>query len=160
MSLFPSSTNAPALALWGGIECTVNRVGDNYFNQATQSGHESRPEDIDHLQSLGVSAMRYPVLWERVAPDGLERADWTVADAQLLACRDRNITVIAGLVHHGSGPRNTSLVDPGFATGLATYAGAVAGRSRDGRVAWAREHGAAPAHCLPHLLRHGSHFSR
>jgi hypothetical protein len=35
---------------------------------------------------------------------------------------------IAGLVHHGSGPRHTSLVDPAFATGLAVYALAVAAR--------------------------------
>ena len=124
MSQFPSGT----LALWGGIECTMNRVGDRYFNQASQSGHETRHDDIDHLKSLGVSAMRYPVLWERIAPDGLEKADWAVADAQLAACRARDITVIAGLVHHGSGPRVTSLVDPGFAPRLAEYAGAVAAR--------------------------------
>ena len=116
------------MALWGGIECTINRVGNRYFNQATQSGHESRPEDIDHLQSLGVTALRYPVLWERIAPDGVASADWAVADAQLAACCARDITVIAGLVHHGGGPRNTSLVDPGFAPGLAEYAGAVAAR--------------------------------
>jgi dTDP-4-dehydrorhamnose reductase len=128
MPLFPQNAAAAALALWGGIECTVNRVGDRYFNQATQSGHESRPEDIDRLQSLGVTAMRYPVLWERIAPDGLEHADWQVADAQLAACRARGIAVIAGLVHHGSGPRDTSLVDPSFAPGLAAYAGAVAAR--------------------------------
>ncbi|MDQ2821341.1 MAG: sugar nucleotide-binding protein [Pseudomonadota bacterium] len=124
MTHFPANT----LAVWGGIECTINRVGDNYYNQATQSGHESRPGDIDRLQSLGVTALRFPVLWERIAPDGLAKADWRVADAQLADCRTRNITVIAGLVHHGSGPRSTSLVDPGFATGLAEYAGAVAAR--------------------------------
>ena len=124
MSQFPSGN----LALWGGIECTVNRVGDSYFNQATQSGHESRPGDIDHLQSLGVTAMRYPVLWERIAPDGLDKADWATADAQLAACRARNITVIAGLVHHGSGPITTSLVDSSFGPQLAAYAGAVAAR--------------------------------
>ena len=128
MRPFPQNAAAAPLALWGGIECTVNRVGDRYFNQASQSGHESRPADIDRLQSLGVTAMRYPVLWERVAPDGLEHADWQVADAQLAACRTRGITVIAGLVHHGSGPRHTSLVDPSFAPGLAAYAGAVAAR--------------------------------
>ncbi len=128
MSHIPHGAAAFPLALWGGIECTVNRVGDNYFNQATQSGHESRPGDIDRLQSLGVTAMRYPVLWERVAPDGLEHADWCVADAQLAACRARGITVIAGLVHHGSGPRDTSLVDASFAPGLAAYAGVVAAR--------------------------------
>jgi dTDP-4-dehydrorhamnose reductase len=128
MSPVSSNASATTLALWGGIECTVNRVGDRYFNQATQSGHESRPGDIASLQSLGVSAMRYPVLWERVAPDGLKHADWGVADVQLAACRARGITVIAGLVHHGSGPRSTSLIDPAFAPGLAAYAGAVAAR--------------------------------
>jgi dTDP-4-dehydrorhamnose reductase len=38
------------------------------------------------------------------------------------------IAPIAGLVHHGSGPRWTSLTEPSFATGLAEYAGAVAAR--------------------------------
>ena len=124
----PLRDPAGALALWGGIECTVNRVGEQYFNQATQSGHEARPDDIAHMQALGVTAMRYPVLWERVAPDGLDHADWSVADVQLAQCRARGTTVIAGLVHHGSGPRTTSLVDPSFAPGLAAYAGAVAAR--------------------------------
>ena len=118
----------PPLALWGGIECTVNRVGDQYFDQAAQSGHESRPGDIEQLHSLGLSALRYPVLWERVAPAGLEHADWSIPDVQLAACRERGINVIAGLVHHGSGPPSTSLIDPGFADGLAAYAGAVAAR--------------------------------
>jgi dTDP-4-dehydrorhamnose reductase len=35
---------------------------------------------------------------------------------------------IAGLVHHGSGPRNTSLLDPEFAPALAEYAGELARR--------------------------------
>lgn len=35
---------------------------------------------------------------------------------------------IVGLVHHGSGPRHTSVLDPGFAEGLAQYARAVAER--------------------------------
>jgi dTDP-4-dehydrorhamnose reductase len=42
--------------------------------------------------------------------------------------RDAGITPIAGLVHHGSGPRHTSLVDPAFPEQLAEYAGAVAAR--------------------------------
>ena len=37
-------------------------------------------------------------------------------------------TPIVGLVHHGSGPRHTSLLDPRFAEELAEYAGAVAER--------------------------------
>jgi dTDP-4-dehydrorhamnose reductase len=35
---------------------------------------------------------------------------------------------IVGLVHHGSGPRYTSLIDPGFSGGLAAHARAVAER--------------------------------
>lgn len=116
------------LALWGGVECTVNRVGDQYFSQIDRNGHERRPEDIDRFASLGISAIRYPVLWERIAPDGIGKADWSLADQRLPALRQAGITVIAGLVHHGSGPRNTSLLDPGFGAGLAEYAGAVAHR--------------------------------
>src|SRR6185369_7451583 len=38
------------------------------------------------------------------------------------------IRPIAGLVHHGSGPAYTSLLDPGFAPGLAAHAAAAARR--------------------------------
>jgi dTDP-4-dehydrorhamnose reductase len=114
------------LELWGGVECTVNRVGDNYFSQMERSGHERRPDDVGRFASLGIRAIRYPVLWERVAPDGLDSADWAWTDGQLPALQRAGIAVIAGLVHHGSGPRHTSLLDPEFATGLARYAQAVA----------------------------------
>jgi dTDP-4-dehydrorhamnose reductase len=114
--------------LWGGVECTVNRVRDRYFDQLEMSGHASRAGDLDLFASLGVSAMRYPVLWERTAPDGLARADWAWADARLARLRELNVRPVVGLVHHGSGPRDTSLVDPEFPEKLAAYARAVAGR--------------------------------
>lgn len=41
---------------------------------------------------------------------------------------DLGIRPIAGLVHHGSGPRHTSLIDPGFPEKLAKFADAVAQR--------------------------------
>jgi dTDP-4-dehydrorhamnose reductase len=41
---------------------------------------------------------------------------------------DIGIRPIVGLVHHGSGPPHTSLLDPEFATGLAQFAQAVASR--------------------------------
>jgi len=116
------------MELWGGIECTVNRVRDRYFDQLERNGHHARIEDLDAIAALGVRAMRYPVLWERTAPDGLEHADWSWADARLARMRSLGVRPIAGLVHHGSGPRHTSLVDPGFPEGLAAYAGAVARR--------------------------------
>jgi dTDP-4-dehydrorhamnose reductase len=42
--------------------------------------------------------------------------------------RDLGIQPILGLVHHGSGPRHTSLIDASFADGLAQFAGVVAER--------------------------------
>ena len=43
-------------------------------------------------------------------------------------CAELCLPPIVGLVHHGSGPRYTNLLDPGFATGLADYAARVAER--------------------------------
>jgi dTDP-4-dehydrorhamnose reductase len=117
-----------SLELWGGIECTVNRVGDCYFDQLARNGHATRIEDLDRFAELGVRAIRYPILWERIAPDGLEQADWTWADQRLTYLDDLGIRPIVGLVHHGSGPRYTSLLDPEFAEKLAEFARAVAQR--------------------------------
>ena len=114
--------------VWGGVECTVNRVGDSYFDQILRSVHSERLEDLDHFASLGIRALRYPVLWERTAPEGLSEADWSWPDERIKRLRDLEITPIVGLVHHGSGPRHTNLLDPSFPLLLAEYAGAVAGR--------------------------------
>src|SRR3954451_15465700 len=114
--------------LWAGIECTVNRVGDVYFDQLELSRHASRVEDLERLAGLGVSAVRYPVLWERTAPEGLERADWTWPDTRLRRLRELSLRPVVGLVHHGSGPRTTGLVDARFPEQLARYARAVAER--------------------------------
>ena len=116
------------LALWGGIECTVARVGDTYVTQLDRSGHDSRIADLDLVAGLGLRTLRYPVLWERTAPDGLASADWRWPDARLTRLHALGIDPIVGLLHHGSGPRSTSLLDPAFPEQLATYAGAVAQR--------------------------------
>jgi dTDP-4-dehydrorhamnose reductase len=116
------------LELWGGVECTVNRVGDLYFDQMRSSGHDARPDDLDRFAELGVSALRHPVLWEHIAPDGPERCDWSWADARLARLRRLGLRPIVGLIHHGSGPRTTNLLDPGFAEGLAAHAAHVARR--------------------------------
>lgn len=114
--------------LWGGHECTVNRVGDRYFDQSVRSGHDGRPGDLELFADLGVKALRYPVLWEKISPERPEERDWRLADARLPRIRDLGMRPIAGLCHHGSGPRYTSLVDDGFAPGLAAHARAVAER--------------------------------
>ena len=116
------------LELWGGPECTVNRVNDRYGDQFAALGHYERYDDIDLFADLGLAAIRYPVLWECVAPDHPDRCNWTWPDRQLGRLASSGMRVIAGLVHHGSGPRYTDLLDPGFAAGLAVFAGKVAER--------------------------------
>src|SRR5689334_16744604 len=109
------------LELWGGIECTVNRVGDVYFDQLQRPGISLGPDEIDDFAALGLRALRFPVLWESTAPHGIDAADWRWADARLDRMRSRGLPPIVGLVHHGSGPRCTSLVEPSFVDGLAAF---------------------------------------
>ena len=52
------------LEIWGGLECTVNRVLDDYFSQMERNGHALRRDDLERFASLGIRAIRYPVLWE------------------------------------------------------------------------------------------------
>ncbi len=112
--------------LWGGVECTVNRVGDHYFDQLAQSGHTNRLADLDLFAEVGFKKMRYPVLWESVAPDHPEQQDWTWARERLTKLRELNIDPIVGLLHHGSGPRYTNLLDDDFPVKFAAYARNVA----------------------------------
>src|SRR4051794_554080 len=114
-----------AVEMWGGLECTVARIHDKYVDQTILNGHEHRPDDLDRFASLGIKAIRYPVLWERVAPNGLGSADWRWTDERLQRLRDLGLRPIVGLLHHGSGPRYTSMDDPGFAEGLAEFAARV-----------------------------------
>ncbi len=116
------------LAVWAGVEATVNRVGKNYSDQIERSGHALRLSDLDRLAALGIEAVRYPVLWERTAPHSLAELDWRWADERLAYLRRLNIRPIVGLLHHGSGPPYTSLLDPEFPEKLAQFAAAVAQR--------------------------------
>jgi dTDP-4-dehydrorhamnose reductase len=116
------------LELWGGVECTIVRIGDDYRDQVRETGHSSRLSDIDAMAKLGVKAVRYPILWETVAPQSPHELDFSWHDERIERLRDHGIEVIAGLVHHGSGPRYTSLVDERFPDLLADYAVRVARR--------------------------------
>lgn len=117
------------MELWGGVECTINRVGDRFFNQLKRSGHWRRADsDLARFAALGLRTLRFPILWESIAPRSAEECDWSWADARLARLRDLGVRPIAGLLHHGSGPRYTSLVDPEFPIKFAGFAAAVARR--------------------------------
>lgn len=115
------------LELWGGVEASVNRVGNRWFDQLHEGGHHGRPCDLDRFADLGIAALRQPILWERTeAAQG--RRDWSWPDQWMARLRQLPIRPIIGLVHHGSGPAWTSLAQDSFATGLAAHADAVARR--------------------------------
>jgi dTDP-4-dehydrorhamnose reductase len=109
-----------SVEIWGGVECTVNRVGDAFRDQLLRTGHHDRLDDLDRIAALGIRTLRYPVLWER--------RDWAWTDPRLERLRTLGIRPIVTLCHHGSGPPSTQLLDPAFATGLAAFAREVAER--------------------------------
>lgn len=115
------------LSIWGGVECTVNRVGDRFHDQLERTGHAARADDLDRIADLGIRTLRYPVLWERIerAP-GRYDFDWT--DERMARLYAHGIEPIVGLVHHGSGPAWTHLHADEFVTGLARFAAVVAAR--------------------------------
>ena len=117
-----------SLQLWGGIECTLNRVGDNFHDQLARNGHYLRRDDLERFAALGLRTLRYPLLWERAVTASPDVYDWAFADERLPQLRELGITPIAGLVHHGSGPRGVDPRTPQFAQGLASYAQALARR--------------------------------
>jgi dTDP-4-dehydrorhamnose reductase len=118
----------PLLDIWGGVEPTIVRVGDSWRDQVRETGHDNRLQDLDRIASLGIRTLRYPVLWESIAPQNLGQRDWSWHDARLHRLRELGINVIAGLVHHGSGPHYTNLLDPEFPEKLAVFAESVASR--------------------------------
>ncbi|MEJ7646410.1 MAG: family 1 glycosylhydrolase [Chryseolinea sp.] len=116
------------LELWGGVECTINRVGDKFRDQLLETGYYKRDGDLLLLSSLNVNALRYPILWERHQPDQKREINWEFADGQLSSLRDLGIMPIAGLLHHGSGPTFTNLLDDKFPEKFSAYAKQVAER--------------------------------
>lgn len=114
--------------IWGGIEGTINRVGDEYLDQSEYSGHYERENDIDLIASLGIKMLRYPVLWEKHQPEKNTVIDWDFAEKNLLRLKELHVEPIAGLVHHGSGPTFVNFFDGSFEKGVAAYAKLVASK--------------------------------
>ena len=113
------------MQVWGGIECTLNRVHDTYFDQHEWSGHRLQPrEDLELIASLGITTLRVALHWEYYEAN----RSWDFFDQMLSEMRRLKQMPIAGLVHHGSGPVGTDLLDPEFPEKLAAYAAKVAQR--------------------------------
>lgn len=121
-----SQPNFRNLEIWGGIECTINRIKDSYLDQLEYANHYNRKDDLQLIGDLGIKALRYPILWERHQPEIDTTINWSWIEGQLQTLKDLGINPIAGLVHHGSGPLFTNLLDENFATKLAAYAQKVA----------------------------------
>ena len=112
--------------IWAGIECTINRLKSGYIDQLALSGHYEREDDLDAIAEMGITTLRFPILWEKHQPNKNSPIDFSWAEKKLLRLKELNIEPIAGLLHHGSGPAFTDLLDPKFPELLASYAKAVA----------------------------------
>ncbi|TPM95030.1 dTDP-4-dehydrorhamnose reductase [Mesorhizobium sp. B2-1-3A] len=113
--------------VWGGIECSLVRIGDTVRDQVAETGHADRIDDLDRIAALGIRTLRYPALWENVeAVRGQYHWDWL--DERLGRLQSLGITPLVGLLHHGSGPSWTHILAPDFTDSLADFAGRLAHR--------------------------------
>ena len=111
--------------LWGGVECTVNRVQDVSFDQLDRSGHRARAvEDLTLFAQLGLKALRLGMQWEHFEAT----RSWAYGDTLLPEMQRLGMKPIVGLLHHGSGPADTNLLDAAFPERLAAFALKVARR--------------------------------
>lgn len=117
-----------SLELWGGLECTVARIGDDFRDQSSETGHRDRIEDLDRIADLGIRTLRYPILWETISPSAPDEADFSWHDERVTRMQQLGIRAIAGLCHHGSGPSYTDMLDPAWPDLLARHARNVAER--------------------------------
>ena len=103
----------------------MNRVHDTFFDQHSWSGHRPRVRlDLQMIASLGIRTLRTALHWEYFTATN----SWAFFDKTLAEMQQLHLEPIAGLVHHGSGPLGTDLLDPQFPQKLADYASAVAER--------------------------------
>ena len=108
------------MEMWAGFECTLNRVDERYQDQLLPNERDMRLQCMRLLPALGITAFRYRIAWED------ETTPWSHYEEDMEFFTANNIAPILGLVHHGSGPAHSSLLDDNFAVGLAEHARRVA----------------------------------
>ena len=89
--------------VWGGIECTINRVEHRYTDQLALSGFYDHPDYLDPIIGLGIKHLRFPILWERHQPTRSGNIDWTFTTDCLQQVKDAPRDIGGRLLHHGSG---------------------------------------------------------
>ncbi|MEO6357860.1 MAG: family 1 glycosylhydrolase, partial [Ferruginibacter sp.] len=114
------------IELWGGVECSVNRVGDVFNDQLELAGYYGNSSKTDAILSLNLKTLRIPILWEKHHPVADTEPDWRWAEEQLASLKAGNTEPLVGLLHHGSGPAFTNLLDKNFPRLFAAYAAKVA----------------------------------
>lgn len=108
------------MEMWAGFECTLNRVGDRFQDQLLPRERKMRTDCLESLPALGITAFRYRIAWD----DAL--TTWDTVTQDIASLVSHNIKPIIGLLHHGSGPAETSLVSDNFVDGMAAHAREVA----------------------------------
>jgi dTDP-4-dehydrorhamnose reductase len=117
------------IEIWASPEPTIARLdATTYRDQCEETGHARRESDIERLAALGVSASRYPVLWEHVERNGPGARDYSWAQRRLALLAEHGIEPLVTLLHHGSGPPHTELLDDAFPELFAAYAAETARR--------------------------------
>ena len=115
------------LEIWASPEPTVARIDSATIrDQAAETGWSTRAGDVDRIADLGVGGCRFPVLWEHVAPHDPNVRDFRTQRAGIARLHERGVEPIVTLLHHGSGPRYTDLLDSAFPQLFAEYAAAAA----------------------------------
>ena len=99
-----------------------------FRDQSCRDGHHDRIDDLDRIAALGIRTLRYPVLWETISPDSPDRPISRGTTSVCRGLQNLDIRPIAGLCHHGSGPRYTNMLDPAWPDLLARHAAHVAER--------------------------------
>ncbi len=116
------------MKLWGGVECTVARIGDDFRDQVVETGHQDRLDDLDRIAALGIRTLRYPVLWETISPESPDEADFAWHDERCGGSLPWISVRSPGSATTAAARRYTNLLDPGFPELLARHARRVAER--------------------------------
>jgi dTDP-4-dehydrorhamnose reductase len=92
----------PPLELWGGVECTIVRLGDDYRDQSEETGHRARRPTSTGSPTSASAPSATRSCGRRSLRTGPTSSTSPGPTKGLAASRARR-PVIAGLLHHGSG---------------------------------------------------------